>query len=134
VAAWRFVTSPPAQVIESGKMYWVVDVGDGAVADQLKVSLTPGRIAPASVEFVQVIVPAVTLPVQWGGELTICTLEKDEALRTIWDMPFMMLAKTESFTVRVNVVDAPGLQDTGVSEYHPKLSAAVVDSKGMFWP
>ena len=49
-------------------------------------------------------------------------------------MPFKVLAKTESFIVRVKVVDAPGLQDTGVSEYHPKLSAAVVDSKGMFWP
>jgi hypothetical protein len=113
-------------------MYWVVDAGDGAMADQVKESLTPGKIAPASVEFVQVIVPAVTDPVQWAGELTICTFEKDEALRTIWDMPFMTLAKTESLTVRVKVVDTPGLQETGVSEYHPKLSAAVVDSKGIF--
>ena len=96
-------------------MYWVVPEGDGAVADHWKASEIPGVMAPASVEFVHVIVPAVADPCHPVGKVPTVTAENAEAFNTIWVIPYAVLANIESFTLRVKGVEDPGLQETGVS-------------------
>ena len=80
----------------------------------------------------------LAVPVQPVGLDETETELNAEAFKAILSIPTGLLgladAKIESFTFRLNVVDAPGLHVDGVSDIQPKLSAAVVDSNGMFCP